>query len=271
MKIFAIRDEEDITGKDLAYLFYYENDKKFYIELREDADPWELPLLLDSFAKKREMTVDSYWSEIWVRQRIIPPDRQNIGEILRDNHLESYDEYGLLLPAMGRCAQDSYYLAAVRFDELPEEIRMRFSKRVEDALALEDFKLLVFFRDETVKKCDMAAYFSEKDGFGALLENPDYFKYASVMPGGFGISWDININVSAGELYRIGTEIPLTAEDFRSFAAQKVVNVAEAADMLGCTRQNIDYLTRSGKLRPIKTAEKAILYMKSDIQSHGWQ
>ena len=48
MRTFAIRDELDDSKKDLAYLLYYENDKKFYIELPEEADPWETPLLLAS-------------------------------------------------------------------------------------------------------------------------------------------------------------------------------------------------------------------------------
>ena len=71
MKLFAIRDEAAEIQKDLAYLLYYEVEKRFYIELPEDADPWELPLLLDSFVKNIETTVNSYWSKIWVQQRII--------------------------------------------------------------------------------------------------------------------------------------------------------------------------------------------------------
>lgn len=52
MRIFAIRDEYAEYKKDLAYLVYYEQSKTFYIELPEDSDPWEVPLLLDSFVKK---------------------------------------------------------------------------------------------------------------------------------------------------------------------------------------------------------------------------
>lgn len=104
MKIFAIRDESANEQKDLAYLLYYELEKRFYIELPQGADPWETPLLLDSFVKQNETTINSYWSKLWVQQRIIPTDRQNIGEILRDNQLEEYDEYEFLMLAMGRCA-----------------------------------------------------------------------------------------------------------------------------------------------------------------------
>ena len=44
MKTFAIRNEEDKKKKDLGYLIYYEKEKRFYIELPDDADPWETPL-----------------------------------------------------------------------------------------------------------------------------------------------------------------------------------------------------------------------------------
>lgn len=115
MKIFAIRDDSAEIQKDLAYLFYYEQEKNFYIELPEDADPWETPLLLDAFVKQKEPTVNSYWSKIWVQQRIVPTDRQNIGEILRDNHLDEYDGFELLMLAMGRCAADGKFLPACVF------------------------------------------------------------------------------------------------------------------------------------------------------------
>lgn len=35
MRIFAIRDESAEVQKDLAYLLYYELEKRFYIELPE--------------------------------------------------------------------------------------------------------------------------------------------------------------------------------------------------------------------------------------------
>ena len=45
-----------------------------------------------------------------------------LDKILRDNHLKEYDEYELLMLAMGRCAQDDYYLVPIDEKELPEEI-----------------------------------------------------------------------------------------------------------------------------------------------------
>ena len=97
MKIFAIRDEAALEQVDLAYLLYYEVEKRFYIELPENADPWETPLLLSSFIKKGETSINSYWSKIWVQQRIVPTDRQNLGQVLKDNNLKEYDEFDLLI------------------------------------------------------------------------------------------------------------------------------------------------------------------------------
>lgn len=271
MKIFAIRDESAETDKDLAYLLYYEHDKRFYIELLEDMEPWEVPLLLDSFVKQNETTINSYWSKIWVQQRIIPTDRQNIGRILHDNDIEEYDEYKLLMLAMGRCAQDDYYLVPVDKKDLPEEVMKRFATRIEDVLPLDDYSLLVFFRNGIIKKCELKRYFEKTQIFHVLLNKPEYFEKVQMQTGGYGVSWDVNMTVSDSLLYHIGRKVPLTATDFRNFVAHRVINVAEAAELLGCSRQNIIDLTKRGKLHPLKTSDKNTLYLKSEILKRNWQ
>lgn len=271
MKIFAIRDDSAEIQKDLAYLLYYEQEKRFYIELPEDADAWETPLILDSFVRQKESTVNSYWSKIWVQQRIIPTDRQNIGEILRDNHLDEYDEFELLMLAMGRCAQDDYYLVPMHEKDLPEDIIKRFATRIEDVLPLEDFCLLVFFRDGAVKKCSLKNYFEKTEGFGILLKKKEYFERVQMQTGGHGVAWDINMTISDSLLYQIGKKVPLTVADFRNFVTHRVINAAEAADILGCSRQNIVDLTKRGKIHPIKSSEKNTLYLKSEILKRNWR
>lgn len=271
MKIFAIRDESAEIQKDLAYLLYYEMEKRFYIELPGDADPWETPLLLDSFARKGEKTVNSYWSQLWVQQRIIPTDRQNLGEILRDNGLKEYDEFDLLMLAMGRCAQDDYYLVPLEENDLPKEIIKRFSIKIEDVLPLDDYCLLVFFRDGAVKKCDLRAHFEKTDAFRILLKKPEYFMSVQMMTGGYGVAWDVNMTVTDSTLYRIGKKVPLTVSDFKNFVVQRVINASEAAEILNCSRQNLLDLTKRGKLHPIKSSEKNTLYLKSEVLKRSWQ
>ena len=271
MKLFAIRDESATQQIDLAYLLYYEVEKRFYIELPENADPWVTPLLLSTFIKKGKTSINSYWSKIWVQQRIVPTDRQNLGQVLKDNNLTEYDEFDLLMLAMGRCAQDDYYLVPIEEDELPAQIQKRFKKLIEDVVPLDDFTLLVFFRDGIVKKCSICDYYKERPSFQVLFKNEDYFNAINLQPGGHGVEWDINLSVSAATLYRIGIKVPLTASDFQNFVVHRVVNVAEAAEILNCSRQNIDYLTKTGKLHPIKSSGKSTLYLKNEILKRNWQ
>ena len=271
MKIFAIRDESAQVQSDLAYLLYYEMEKRFYIELPEDADPWDTPLLLSSFLKKGETTVNAYWSGLWVQQRIIPTDRQNINQVLKDNDLESYDEFALLMLSMGRCAQDDYYLVPIEETLLPSTIQQRFLRRIEDIIPLEGYKLLVFFRDGKVRKCDLQSYFAKHNQFQILLKKPGLFSGVRMQTGGYGVTWDVQLSISDTVLYKMGKAVPLTTEDFRSFIKHNVLTAAEAAQMLGCSRQNIDDLVRRGKLHPIKATGKTTLFFKSEIAQRSWQ
>lgn len=271
MKIFAVRDEFDDSHKDLAYLLYYEAAKQFYIELPENADAWETPLLLSSFLKKGEKTINSYWSKLWVQQRITPTDRQNIGQVLKDNQLRDYDEFELLMLSMGRCAQDDYYLEPLDESTLPESIHIRFQKKIEDIIPLDDFCLLVFFRDGAVKKCFLKNHFNNNSVFRVLVKRPELFHHISILAGGYGVTWDVNLNIADSVLYDMGVEVPLSLSDFESFVVHRVINRAEAAELLDCTRQNIDDLTKRGKLHPIKKSEKNTLYLKSEILRRNWQ
>lgn len=271
MRIFAIRDGSDRENKNLAYLFYYEREKYFYIELPDNADPWEVPLLLSSLLKKGNYTIDSYWSKRWVQQRVVPPDRQNIGQILRDNKLDVYDEYKLLMLAKGRCAQDDYYLVGIDEQEIPIEVQRRFHTKVTDIVPLENYFMLVFFADGATKKCDLKTYFKSNEKFNVLLRMPEYFSDAWILPGGYGISWDENLSVPDADLYKMGQDVPLALSDFCSFVQRRVVNVAETAEILNCSRQNIDDLTKRGRLHPIKATGKNTLYLKSEILKRLWQ
>ena len=80
-----------------------------------------------------------------------------------------------------------------------------------------------------------------------------------------------NMSVSYDFLYRIVKKVLLSASDFQSFISHSVVNVAEAAEILGCSRQNVEYLTKNGKLHPIKSSAKSTFYLKSEIMQRNWK
>lgn len=269
MKISAIR-EDDNKNKNLGYLIYFENSKQFYIELPDDADPWETPLLLESFLRRGERTINAYWSKLWVQQRIVPTDRQNLGQILKENGLDEYDEYKLLMLVDGRCAQDNYYLVDVPEADMSEEFMERYKKKVEDIIPLSGAFLLVFFRDGKVKKCNIKDIVRNNKRFEVLLNSPQLFAGVKIQSGGYGITWGQELDIADSVLYDSGEHVPLSADDFVCFASQRVVNTSEVADILGCSRQNIDDLTKRGKLHPIKVTQQGKLFLKSEVLQRKW-
>ena len=189
MRIFAIKDDTLSQEIVLGYLIYYENAKAFYVELPEDADPWETPLLLSSFVKRGERSVSSYWSRLWVQQRIIPRDRQNIGQVLKENGLKEYDEFQVLMLTMGRCAQDECYLEEINTAELPPLLVNRWKTKIEDVVPLKGFRLLVFFRNGEVKICDAAKHATDHVECQPYVAQEKRFHAVEVQPDGYGVMW----------------------------------------------------------------------------------
>lgn len=108
MRKYAIKkDKED---KVLSILLYDENTKTFTIDIPEDVTEKEAPLIMASFVKRGVRHVDQEWSMRWVRSRITPNSRQNIGQILRENRMKAYDEFAFLIKSQGRCCQDECYI-----------------------------------------------------------------------------------------------------------------------------------------------------------------
>lgn len=271
MRVFAIRDEEEYGSKDLAYLIYYEADKRFYIELPDDADPWETPLLLSSFIKKGEKTINAYWSKLWVRQRIVPTDRQNLGQVLKENSLTEYDEFELLMLANGRCAQDSYYLEPVDESIVAKRFWDRYEKKIEDIIPLAHNGLLVFFRNGEVKRCNIDVIRNTDRFFKPILSLAEVFQRVSIQTGGYGVCWGENVVISDAELYDTGISVPLSRNDFISFLKDRVISTSEAAELLCCSRQNINDLVAREKLHPVKVEQKNKFFLKSEILQRLWK
>ena len=265
MRIFAIKDDTLSSDTVLGYLIYYERAKAFYVELPENADPWITPLLLSSFAKRGQYSIGSYWSRLWVQQRIVPPDRQNIGQILKENGLMEYDEFQMLMLAMGRCAQDDCYLEEIGPSMTPGLLVERWKTKIEDVVPLQDFRLLVFFRNGEGKITDIAALAAEFPECRPFTINEGRFKAVEVQPDGYGVMWNARAMISDHVLYEKGTPIPLSLEDFIGFLQQRVVSASEACHILGCSRQNIDDLIKRDKLHPIRKDDRYKLFLRNEV------
>lgn len=143
------------------------------------------------------------------------------------------------------------------------------SIKVVDAVPLANQKVLVFFEDGKVKKFDVKSLYTKWPEYKAL-EEEDSFKKLKVESGGYGISWNEDLDCSEGELYQNGADVPLKLEDFRAFAENNLISTHEASSILKCSKQNIDDLVRRGKLHPIKKDGRYNLFLKCEVESRVW-
>lgn len=109
MRKFAIRNE-GCGDKDIAFLYYDENVREYEIEVPESTESREAPLIIADFIQRNQRKIDKKWSLKWVQQRVTPPERQNLGQILKANHMTEYDEFQLLVKNEGRSCQDECYI-----------------------------------------------------------------------------------------------------------------------------------------------------------------
>ena len=260
MKIYAIRDEKEPETGDLGWLFYDPASERFFLELPEEMDPWLLPPPCNSFAARGIYSLSSEWSMRWVAQRIVPPDRQNLGMILKANNLTTYDPHRLLLLAAGRCAQDDCYITPVAEESLPDTIRKRLLRKVQDVIPLNGLRVIILFRDDTTRLIPLDNPLHSDRLFLPVARDKNLFMNVQVAPLGNGIEWDEARNIPAESLYRMGQKLPLLADDFLQFTRTRLLDTSELAKRMSCSRQYIKQLTDEGRLHPVYTGKNYTLF-----------
>lgn len=78
--------------------------------------------------------------------------------------------------------------------------------RITQATPLPDLRLLVTFSSGAVKQYDVRPLLDRWPMFTPLADVPGLFACVQVDPGGYGISWNDDIDISADELWHNGTE-----------------------------------------------------------------
>lgn len=121
MRIFAIADASKRKADPIGVLVWQPSETNrqgcFLLQLTQACTERRLPLSV-SFCMQREgRCATPRESEDWARSRIVPESRHNIGEVLRANGLNDYDEISLFAACNGRSSDDD--LLAYELD-LPE-------------------------------------------------------------------------------------------------------------------------------------------------------
>lgn len=76
--------------------------------------------------------------------------------------------------------------------------------KVQDVKPLEKYKLLVTFQNGEIKEYDVKPLFDKWQAFKDLAYINGLFQQVKVDVGGYGISWNDDIDLSCDELYYNG-------------------------------------------------------------------
>ena len=74
---------------------------------------------------------------------------------------------------------------------------------------LPEFNLLVLFQSGEQKKYDLRPLFEKLDAFKMLVSTAGLFEQVKVDTGGYGISWNDELDLACNELYYNGQQTDL--------------------------------------------------------------
>lgn len=269
MKSYAIFDQGLERDTAIGYLFYYEKSMSFIIELCRDLDEWDAPLLFQKLVREGQFTVPRAISLMWVKERIIPSGRQNIGSILRHYKLKEYSEIAMLELSKGRSSQDECYIKEIKEEDIPKQIKDRMNQNLWECFPTEEHHLVCLFKDNLVKKVDLDMMAREYKELSHILQNQALLDSLKIGPGGYSIVFNDSIELQASDLRNFAIDLPVVAADFYYFACRNIVDATKTCDILQCSRQNLSYLVKEEKLKPILHATKEKLYLKGEAECLG--
>ena len=81
--------------------------------------------------------------------------------------------------------------------------------KVKDIQPLDEFNLLVIFQNGEKKKYDVRPLFEKWDAFRMLASTVGLFRQVKVDAGGYGISWNDELDLACNELYYNGISFTL--------------------------------------------------------------
>lgn len=106
--------------------------------------------------------------------------------------------------------------------------------------------------------------------FGNVIGNSEIFNNVKVSPGGNGIEWGEERFISAERLRTSGKDAAIMYEDIIGFVKSRIIDTAETADMLNCSRQYINQLTEKERLVPVRKGPGSNIYLKGVVESESY-
>ncbi len=90
--------------------------------------------------------------------------------------------------------------------------------KIKAVSALPDYRLRVQFSEGVTKLYDVTPLFDKWKPFQVLRDDEELFKEVTVDTGGYGISWNDDLDLSCDELYHGGSTVTTPFDNLMAFA-----------------------------------------------------
>ena len=243
LKIFAIKNKKYIFG----YFFVDLENDDCYIELNEGLDNY--PVFFDIFINKKKYIIESYWTRKWIEERVIPAERQNINDILKDNGFKYYNEILMIIASKAHSSMDDNYLKEIKYNEISDFVKERRKHLIKDFIYLkEKNKIIVFFEDGISKMIDLKTKNNKPfiNSFGSELISTSYEFY----------SYD--------DIYKNGEETPLLYDDLLNYIGDNILSTNAIKKEYDYSRQYVNKLKQEKKIYELHDN----LFIYNDIKTY---
>lgn len=106
--------------------------------------------------------------------------------------------------------------------------------KIKSVKALDNLKLWAVFQDGTEKEYNVRALDSMFPQFKELETNPGLFAEVKVDVGGYGVSWNDELDLSAEEIWECGLTVGKKEVKLADMVAERLVSARDSVGMTQC-------------------------------------
>ena len=108
---FLLRDS-DLNGEIIGLITFSHETKRLTIEPIPPKNPEQLseyPLSFQLALQNGLRQLTEKWAELWVSDRVVPPERQGLLQKLNESGIDEYDEFAIMKLAGGKNTMDGTF------------------------------------------------------------------------------------------------------------------------------------------------------------------
>ena len=107
-------------------------------------------------------------------------------------------------------------------------------RKIKSVKPLDNLKLSAVFQDGTEKEYSVGALSSVFPQFREFEMNPELFTQVKVDAGGYGISWNDELDLAADEIWECGITVGKQEISLANMVAERLVSARDSVGMTQC-------------------------------------